>query len=547
MLSALGAVLFICAAAIIFYKNTQQLLASRGLEEHSQQVSRLLEISAQHMERMDYLSRLYLTTRNKDDLNTVQATAAQLDTTLAQLENFIWDSNQRNRAHSAHDCSLELTRQVNGLMQQDTEAGRMSLTRKALECRDIVSRMQVEEAALLKQRMEIARRGTYRNLVAGIVFLLVSLTVVLTLFGFLMRDAGQRMRTEEELFETNLRMNSTVQTLQEKLDENKLRAAMRGELQISATPAEAHQIVVRYMAQVVPAAKIALLTVNRSQQILEIAATSDDQTDITDGVPLNACCAMRSARARHRQPGVSEIDCMHFRDAPPQNYICLPLAAQGESLGVLYLGCPDTDTCSRLDSHMDFLEGLVELSSMWIAGLNLRARLEEESIRDGLTNLFNRRFMEISLDRELRLAARRKGELSLLILDIDHFKRFNDTFGHEAGDQILREVTEVLRESVRTEDIVCRYGGEEFLVILPGMGAEASFQRAEEIRRRVSQMRLNFHGGALKEVTISIGVSTYPQGGQTVEELVRSADRAMYSAKESGRNRVVAAEPAIAM
>jgi len=189
----------------------------------------------------------------------------------------------------------------------------------------------------------------------------------------------------------------------------------------------------------------------------------------------------------------------------------------------------------------------MELSSMWIAGLNLRARLEEESIRDGLTHLFNRRFMEIALERELRLAARRKGELSLLMLDIDHFKRFNDTFGHEAGDQILREVSEILRESVRTEDIVCRYGGEEFLVILPGMGAEASFHRAEDIRQRVSKMRLDFHREAPKEVTISIGVSTYPQAGQAVEELVRSADRALYSAKERGRNRVVAAESAIAV
>ena len=277
------------------------------------------------------------------------------------------------------------------------------------------------------------------------------------------------------------------------------------------------------------------------------AATSGGQTEIMDGVPLNACCAMRSARLRHRRPGVSEIDCMHFRGAPPENYICLPLAAQGESLGVLYLGCPDTSTCSRLDSHLDFLEGLMELSSMWIAGLNLRARLEEESIRDGLTHLFNRRFMEIALERELRLAARRKGELSLLMLDIDHFKRFNDTFGHEAGDQILREVSEILRESVRTEDIVCRYGGEEFLVILPGMGAEASFHRAEDIRQRVSKMRLDFHREAPKEVTISIGVSTYPQAGQAVEELVRSADRALYSAKERGRNRVVAAESAIAV
>lgn len=184
---------------------------------------------------------------------------------------------------------------------------------------------------------------------------------------------------------------------------------------------------------------------------------------------------------------------------------------------------------------------------MWLGSLNLCARLKQESIRDGLTNLFNRRFMEIALERELRLAARRKSELSLLMLDIDHFKRFNDTHGHEAGDRVLRGVAEILCASVRTEDIVCRYGGEEFLVILPGMGAETSFHRAEDIRTRVSTMRLDFQGEGLKDITISIGISTYPQTGQRVEEIVRAADEALYHAKESGRNRVVIAESAVAV
>jgi diguanylate cyclase (GGDEF)-like protein len=302
---------------------------------------------------------------------------------------------------------------------------------------------------------------------------------------------------------------------------------------------------VRYIAQAMPSAKITLLIVNSSQQTLEIAATSDEQTEIMDGVPLNACCAMRGARTRRRRPGVSEVDCLHFRGAPPQNYICMPLAAQGEALGVLYLGCPDAGICMQLDTHLDFLQGLTELSSMWIAGLQLRARLERESIHDGLTNLFNRRFMETALDRELRLAARRQGELSLLMLDIDHFKCFNDTFGHAAGDQVLRDVAETLRESVRTEDIVCRYGGEELLVILPGLGTEASFERAEDIRKRVSAMSPHFDGGSTQKVTISIGISTYPHIGQTSEELVHAADRALYNAKQSGRNRVVVAESAI--
>ncbi|HTZ89776.1 MAG TPA: sensor domain-containing diguanylate cyclase [Alloacidobacterium sp.] len=547
ILGALGAVLFICAAAVIFYKNTQHLLASRGLEEHSQQVLNLLETAAQRTERMDYLGRLYLTEKNKDDLNTVQATAVQLDTTLSQLEDLIWDSNQRNRARSAHVCAHELTQQINGLLQQSTESDRMSLTRRALECRDIISRMQVEETILLKRRTEEAERGTYRNQITGVAFLAVSLAVVLSLFGFLLRDARQRIATEKQLFRMNEQLNHTIQTLENQANETSLRAAMRGDLQLCANLSEAYRTTVRYIAQVVPSANVTLLTVNTQQQLLEIGATSDAQAQILDGVPLNACCAMRGARSRRRAPGHSEIDCSHFQGTPPQNYLCIPLAAQGQVLGVLYLGCPDESDPSGLDTHLDFLYRLTELSSMWIAGLNLRLRLEEESIRDGLTNLFNRRFMEIALDRELRLAARRKGELSLWILDIDHFKYFNDSFGHEAGDQVLRGVAELLSASVRTEDIVCRYGGEEFLVILPGIGSETAFLRAEEIRKRVSEMHLDIRGEGCKDVTISIGVSTYPHTGQTIDELVRAGDRALYHAKESGRNRVSMAESAIAV
>lgn len=165
------------------------------------------------------------------------------------------------------------------------------------------------------------------------------------------------------------------------------------------------------------------------------------------------------------------------------------------------MGYPDASDASGLDTRLDLLHRVTELSSMWIAGINLRARLEEE-IRDGLTGLFNRRFMEIALDRELRLAARRKTELSLLMLDIDYFKRFNDSYGHEAGDRVLRGVAEILGEAVRIEDIVCRYGGEEFLILLPGTETAAAIKRAEDIRRRVHTMRLDFHGEAFKEITV---------------------------------------------
>lgn len=162
-----------------------------------------------------------------------------------------------------------------------------------------------------------------------------------------------------------------------------------------------------------------------------------------------------------------------------------------------------------------------------------------------MTGLFNRRFMEISLERELRLATRKMNALSLLMLDIDHFKRLNDTFGHEAGDEVLRRVGEILSESVRSEDIACRYGGEEFLLILPPTEAETALLRAEDVRKRVASMRLASQGKLLQDVTVSIGLSTFPQVGKTLEDLVGAADRALYAAKIGGRNRITVAESVI--
>jgi diguanylate cyclase (GGDEF)-like protein len=535
-------VFFICAAALISYKNTGQLRASRAVEEDSQEVLNLLELTAQRLERMDYLGRLYLTGKNKDDLNTVQATADLLNIDLKQLQNLVWDRGQRSRASSASVCVQELKQQFNAQLEQSTETDRLSLTRKVLDCHDIISRMREQEAVLLKQRIGEAQRISYRGRLAGGVFLLLCLVVTLGLFGFLLRDARKRIETEKQISDTNERLEVMVKTLEKQATETNLLTSIRGELQLCTTPAEAYRTALRYVAQVLPAAKIALFTVNHSRQLLELATLADHQAQLKDGVPLNACCSLRGARARHRKPGNSEVDCAHFLGTPPQNYLCLPMAAHGQALGIFYIECPEKCDSDQLDAHLNILQRLAEMSSMWIAGLNLIERFESESIRDGLTNLFNRRFMEISLDRELRLAARSKSDLSLLMLDIDHFKRFNDTFGHEAGDQILQEVAEILRDAVRTEDIVCRYGGEEFLVILPGMGTDDSFHRAEDIRERVSAMRLNFNAEAVQRVTISIGVSTYPQVGQTTEELLRAADGALYDAKESGRNRVAVAK-----
>jgi diguanylate cyclase (GGDEF)-like protein len=319
--------------------------------------------------------------------------------------------------------------------------------------------------------------------------------------------------------------------------------AAREELQLCTTQAQAYESVVRYTIQLLPSVHAALFIINNSRNMVELASASEGEISVFDSFPLDACCGLRSGRLRWRKPGQSEVHCQHFLGAPPENYVCIPLTAHGDTLGTLYIDCPTALIAIDVERNRDSLEELAEIAAMSIAGLNLRSRLEHQSIRDGLTDLFNRHFMEIALDREVRRAARNHADLSVLMLDVDHFKKFNDSYGHEAGDFVLRGVADIFRRSVRAEDIICRYGGEEFVIILPDTSQNAALERAEIIRDEVSRMRIRFHGEALREVTISIGLAIYPLSGETLEELLRAADRALYAAKHAGRNQVISAHP----
>jgi diguanylate cyclase (GGDEF)-like protein len=177
-----------------------------------------------------------------------------------------------------------------------------------------------------------------------------------------------------------------------------------------------------------------------------------------------------------------------------------------------------------------------------IANLRLRDTLQIQSIRDPLTGLFNRRYLEESLEREVARAKRRDSSLGLIMLDLDHFKAFNDTHGHRAGDEALAALGELLDSSVREEDVPCRYGGEEFALILPDAALEDVARRADEIREALATVNLRHAGKELGRVTLSAGVAVYPEHGTTHEDIVLAADRALYAAKDAGRNRVTVAE-----
>jgi diguanylate cyclase (GGDEF)-like protein len=184
-----------------------------------------------------------------------------------------------------------------------------------------------------------------------------------------------------------------------------------------------------------------------------------------------------------------------------------------------------------------------EQVGLCISNLRLREALRNQSIRDPLTGLFNRRYLEETLEREVRRATRSEQSLGVIMLDLDHFQRFNDTYGHEAGDTVLRQTASFLANSVRAEDIVCRFGGEEFIVILPMADLNATRTRAESICSRLRELEVLHDGRPVGRVTASAGVAAYPEHGIVPKALIEAADASMYRAKKEGRDRVVVADP----
>jgi diguanylate cyclase (GGDEF)-like protein len=288
--------------------------------------------------------------------------------------------------------------------------------------------------------------------------------------------------------------------------------------------------------------------INNSRQLVEVVSNwygpeSQEASAVDDFHSPDSCCGLRSGQMRWRQPGASEIHCTHFPGSAPERYLCMPIAAHGNTLGVLYVQCSSEEQVGFVSQRMDGLRQLVQLTGMAIATLNLRTKLENQSIRDSLTGLFNRHFMQISLERELARAARRGQTLAVFMLDLDHFKRFNDTFGHAAGDVVLKAVAEIFRANIRAEDIACRYGGEEFTIMLPDITHDIAMERAECVRRAVAELNLTFDSEIFSEITVSIGMAMYPMDGEAADQLLRRADMALYRAKRGGRNQVAEFEP----
>ena len=236
------------------------------------------------------------------------------------------------------------------------------------------------------------------------------------------------------------------------------------------------------------------------------------------------------------------MHCAHVSDDCRSESACIPLSAHGEPVGMLHLafdGAPDARGEARRKSLVELGEALAAQVALALSNLKLRDSLREQSLRDALTGLFNRRYLESTLPRELARAQRDGRPLAVFMLDVDHFKRFNDVHGHEGGDAVLRELGKALKASCRQDDLACRFGGEEFTVVLPGSAVVPARECAERFMVRVRQIEARSAGVALPRITMSMGLALYPGHGEDHETLLQAADIALYEAKRTGRDRLV--------
>ena len=259
------------------------------------------------------------------------------------------------------------------------------------------------------------------------------------------------------------------------------------------------------------------------------------------------CWALRIGSTHMIHNSELNAVCGHIdKDELENRYgLCVPIGAKGELFGLLHL-LWDTQGRSAENCELEFknIESLAkrvtELYALSLSNIKLKAKLHRQSIRDALTGLYNRRYMESSLKREFARAQRKNTGVGVILFDVDHFKNFNDTYGHEAGDQVLRGLGKLLIQFTRSEDIATRYGGEELLLIITDCTPEILQRRAEEIRKSIQELPIQYNTETLK-VTVSGGIACSPDNGTGPEAVVNAADKALYKAKEQGRNQIVLA------
>ncbi|MBF0495456.1 MAG: cache domain-containing protein [Deltaproteobacteria bacterium] len=437
------------------------------------------------------------------------------------------------------------------------------------EVADVGPKAYIEASELERLMSELSRTGmvtgfetTYRRRDGSVIWMLVNARAytdadgsIATIDGFC-SDMTERKKADEaqnkikeelenRVAERTMELSNYIGQLEQRNVQESLLREMGQLLQVCRNTRESYAIVDEYVNRFFPDYCGVLCLFEATKKRLETAVSWGSPEGIEPEFTQNDCWALRQGKPYSVGDGGNRLFCSHVHEKKCRAYLCMPIIAQGEIVGLLHLqSLPDGDADWK--SRTEAREGLVSTFTnhlgLALVNLKLQDRLRDQSLRDPLTGLYNRRFMEEFTTQEIWRVRRYGAPLSMALIDVDHFKKFNDTHGHDAGDLVLKELANRFRNYCRESDIVCRFGGEEFIIIMPSCSLDDAAVKADglckEIRERVRIPYRNEH----LTVTVSIGVASCPVHGMDIDEVVKAADDALYQAKHGGRDRVVTAE-----
>jgi diguanylate cyclase (GGDEF)-like protein len=375
------------------------------------------------------------------------------------------------------------------------------------------------------------------------------------LIAFTLRLALTQYHQQQEIAQRKEAQNNVIAanlTIGRLLDDVRRQNAEISEfgnlLQACASDGEAFRVIPERLRRLLPNVSGALSLLSASRDRVESVTGWGPFPPVDQIFTPNECWSLRRGCVHAIPAGKSALRCTHLMCEGAS--ICLPLIANGETIGVLALQDdePPADPTSSSTTE-DFARrrqmavSVAEHIALALSNLQLREALRVQAVRDPLTGLYNRRYMQEFLEREIHRARRRQRPVAVMMLDLDNFKRYNDTYGHSAGDLALRMVGETLLSSVRGEDLACRYGGEEFVLMLPECSLQQAVVRGDVIRKRLKELPVDRPDEFREAVTVSIGVAAFEETTDKMDRILKCADEALYQAKREGRDRVVAARP----
>jgi len=356
------------------------------------------------------------------------------------------------------------------------------------------------------------------------------------------KDITEIKQAQAALAEVNAQLQRSLLSAEQRNSEITLLGEMAQRIQSSQNMTAAYLDTAEYLGKLFAGDSGFIAEINVNDQVVEVKASFGTPAGKSVFMPSD-CFALQKMEIHESDGSDPSSICPHIGDFPGC-FVSMPLITAGGVSWLLHLQrgreLVTAEACKQwTGSRKPLMLSAGQELAVALSNVRLRETLRDQAVRDPLTGLYNRRYMEEMLDQQLHSAKRIGYDIGFIMADLDHFKEFNDRFGHEAGDLLLKAVANRIKEVIRLEDIGCRYGGEEFLIILPHASLEDTHARALQIQEEIRNISFSYDTRQLGNITISMGVSAFPNNGDDVSVLVRAADLAMYQAKKDGRDRVV--------